>query len=87
MPMPVPQPKDGGIQGLLGGVHTDLLKLKEILGDSPRAQMLDGLIGAYQEFVKSLVGGKAPGPVAEEPPAPMGPVPMHQGLKGRPSPM
>ena len=82
---PQPPPKEGdeggGVQQLVEGIYTGLLKFQEILGGtSPElAQKLEAVTQGFQAIVEALVGGgegdaqpQQPGPTAGGP----GSVPM-----------
>lgn len=80
-----------GFQGLVTGVHTDMLKIKSVLDKVPnipdemKAQ-LDGVIDAYKNVIVGIAqaaqGGQAPAPEApaEAPPAPAGPQRVPAGV-------
>lgn len=81
----IPLPSKEGITGVITGIHTNLLKLKEVLGAVPQVPdqvkgQLEGLIAGYREFVgglsKSVQGGaqeQAPAPEQQSAPAPAAP--------------
>ena len=100
MPMQPPQGQDQqqpqatpqSVQNLVTGIHTDLLKFKELLGAAPQVpdqvkQGLDQVISDYQGFVGGLASAMKGGGQPEEeqsegeaPPAPQGgPVPVKKG--------
>lgn len=72
----------GGVQDLIVGIHSDLMKFKELIMGVPQVpdelkQQLDGVVSGYKGFVDSLaqLGGKAPEAAPEQAaPAPQGPM-------------
>lgn len=87
-PMPPQgQPSNGGgqVSQLVQRVHTDLLKLQEVLSGSsvvppPAVQKIQALVQQYEALVQEITAGGQPKP--QQPPMPQpqpsGPVPLHQ---------
>lgn len=83
---PAPQPQQPeaqgqdsskGVQGLITGINTDMLKFKEVLMSVPsipeeQKAQLDSLIQGYQQFVMGLAkaGGQPQAPQAPQAQAP-----------------
>lgn len=73
----------GGVQGLIVGIHNNLLKFKELIGSVPEVPeqikaQLDGVISGYKGVVDSIAGGGQQQP-APQPQAPAGPQPVSKG--------
>lgn len=97
--MSAPAPQEGGggeskgVQTLITGIHSDMLKFKEVLGGvqsvpEQLTSQLDGLIQGYRDFVtalsKVLGGGADAAPQAPAPggegPLPVAPKPGPRGM-------
>lgn len=71
--------QEKGASQLFSEINSLLLKAKAFLaqsGGQQEAQQLDQVIGAYQQFVESLLGSKAP----------QGPTPSNQAIGPQPVP-
>ncbi len=78
-----PSPEGGGPGEAVQMAHESLLKLQQMLGDTPAAQKVGALIQGLEAVVAEVEGGGPPQP-GDSGPKPMGPVDAMGGPNGVP---